>query len=60
MSYYSIGEVADKMHMPASTIRYYEKQGLLPFVDRDENGRRAFKDNDFNFLEVINCMKKAG
>lgn len=57
---YSIGEVADRMHMNASTIRYYDKQGLLPFVDRDENGRRAFKDNDFNFLEVINCMKKSG
>lgn len=57
---YSISEVAEKMNVPASTLRYYDKKGLLPFVDRDEAGRRAFKDNDLNFLEVIECMKKCG
>lgn len=57
---YSIGEVADRLGVPASTLRYYDKQGLLPFVDRDEAGRRSFKDNDLNFLEVIGCMKKCG
>lgn len=43
-----------------STIRYYDKNGLLPFVKRDQNGHRAFVDNDFNFLKVINCLKKSG
>ncbi len=43
-----------------STLRYYDKKGLLPFVDRDAAGRRKFKDNDFNFLKVINCLKKSG
>ncbi|MEN2353579.1 MerR family transcriptional regulator [Limosilactobacillus fermentum] len=36
------------------------KNGLLPFVKQDQNGRRAFVDNDFNFLKVINCLKKSG
>jgi len=57
---YSIGEVAQKMGTNTSTLRYYDKKGLLPFVDRDDAGRRKFKDNDFNFLEVINCLKKSG
>lgn len=57
---YSIGDVAEIMKMPESTIRYWDKKGLLPFVDRDQHGRRDFKDNDLNFLEVINCMKKSG
>lgn len=57
---YTIGEVAKKMNIPASTLRYYDKNGLLPFVDRDQNGQRSFKDNDLNFLEVITCMKKCG
>lgn len=57
---YAIGDVAEIMDMPQSTIRYWDKKGLLPFVDRDENGRRDFKDNDLNFLEVINCMKQSG
>lgn len=57
---YSIGEVAARMGTNASTLRYYDKKGLLPFVDRDAAGRRKFKDNDFNFLEVIDCLKRSG
>lgn len=57
---YIIGEVAEKLNIPNSTLRYYDKKGLLPFVDRDQAGRRSFKDNDLNFLEVIECMKKCG
>lgn len=57
---YTIGQVAEKMQVPTSTLRYYDKKGLLPFVDQDEAGRRSFKDNDLNFLEVIACMKKCG
>lgn len=57
---YTIGEVAEKLNIPNSTLRYYDKKGLLPFVDRDQAGRRSFKDNDLNFLEVIECMKKCG
>lgn len=57
---YSIGEVAARMGTNASTLRYYDKKGLLPFVDRDAAGWRKFKDNDFNFLEVIDCLKRSG
>lgn len=53
---YSIGQVAQKMEIPASTLRFYDKKGLLPFVDRDALGRRSFKENDLNFLEVIECI----
>ena len=57
---YSISQAAAMMGTTPSTIRYYDKNGLLPFVKRDQNGRRAFVDNDFNFLKVINCLKKSG
>lgn len=57
---YSIGDVAKMMNLPQSTLRYWDKKGLLPFVDRDQNGRRDFKDNDLNYLEVIMCLKKSG
>ena len=57
---YSIGDVAEEMNLPASTLRFYDRKGLLPFVDRDSAGRRSFKDNDLNFLQVIECMKKCG
>lgn len=58
--YYTIGDIAKKMNLPTSTIRFYDKQGLLPFLERDKNGRRRFKENDLNFLRVITCLKKSG
>ncbi|MBP2057536.1 DNA-binding transcriptional MerR regulator [Lactobacillus colini] len=57
---YSIGQVAEIMGINTSALRFYDKKGLIPFVKRDENGRRYFEDNDLNFIEVIDCMKKSG
>ena len=57
---YTVGEMARMLHVPASTLRYYDKQGLLPFVERSPGGIRVFKDSDFEWLRIIECMKKAG
>lgn len=58
--FYTIGEMAKKMGVPASTLRYYDKEGLLPFVGRSGGGIRVFRDEDIAFLEIIGCMKKTG
>lgn len=58
--YYTVGEVAKKMHLPPSTLRYYDKEGLLPFVERSKGGIRMFKDEDLPFLEIIQCLKETG
>jgi DNA-binding transcriptional MerR regulator len=39
-------------------LRYYDKEGLLPFVDKKPDGTRVFKDKDFQGLAIISCMKK--
>lgn len=57
---YSISEVAKKIGISSYTLRYYDKEGLLPFVKRDAAGRRRFSDDDLDFLDMINCMKTAG
>ena len=57
---YTVGEMAQKLGVPASTLRYYDKDGLLPFVERSSGGIRMFQENDFEWLQVIRCMKKAG
>lgn len=57
---YTIGEAAERMHMPASTLRYYDKEGLLPFVDRSAGGIRMFKEPDFEWLHLIECLKATG
>lgn len=58
--YYSIGEVAEKLNLPKSTIRYYDKEGLLPFVERKESGIRMFAESDISMLQVIECLKSSG
>ena len=57
---YSIAEVAEKTHLTAHTLRYYEKEGLLPFIDRSDSGNRDFKDKDLEWLELICCLKNTG
>ena len=48
------------MGVPASTLRYYDKEGLLPFVERSPGGIRVFQDKDYEWLQVISCLKKTG
>ncbi|MDE6123886.1 MAG: MerR family transcriptional regulator [Eubacterium sp.] len=57
---YTVGEIAKMMNVPASTLRYYDKEGLLPFVERSNGGIRMFKESDYEFLQIINCLKKTG
>ena len=57
---YTVGEMAKMLEVPASTLRYYDKEGLLPFVERSPGGMRMFQEKDFEWLQVIGCLKKAG
>ena len=57
---YSIGGASQKAGISASTIRYYEKEGLLPSIKRDKNGIRSFTDEDLQSLKIIECLKATG
>ena len=57
---YTVGEVAKKLNVAASTLRYYDKEGLFPFIERSGGGIRMFKDEDFAWLEIIDCLKRTG
>lgn len=57
---YTIGEVAKKLKLAPSTLRYYDKEGLLPFVERKDSGIRTFSDNDLQWLDIIECLKMTG
>ena len=57
---YTIGEMEKSLGIPASTLRYYDKEGLLPFVERTTSGIRMFSEQDYEWLKMIECMKKAG
>ena len=53
---YTISQVAERMGVTPHTLRYYDKEGLLPDVTR-KNGVRIFEDEDIEWLKVINCLK---
>lgn len=57
---YTIGEMARKLGVAPSALRYYEKEGLLPFVERSEGGIRVFQEGDYELLKIIDCMKATG
>lgn len=57
---YSISEVAEKLNLTVYTLRYYDKEGLMPFVERTPNGTRLFKESDIEALKVIECLKATG
>ena len=57
---FTIGEMAKKLGVAASTLRYYDKEGLFPFMERSEGGIRVFKESDYEFLKIIHCLKATG
>ena len=60
MKTYSISEVAKELNLTVYTLRYYDKEGLIPFVERTTSGTRVFKESDIDALKVIECLKATG
>lgn len=56
---YSIKEAAQMLNIPVSTIRYYDKEGLLPSLERRRSGYRVFSERDIETLKVVIWLKKA-
>ncbi|MDO5115660.1 MAG: MerR family transcriptional regulator [Synergistaceae bacterium] len=57
---YTVGEMAKKLGVAPSTLRYYDKEGLLPSIERSEGGARLFRDSDYGLLKIIECLKATG
>ena len=55
--YYTIGQVAKMHHLTISQIHYYDRQGLFPFLQRNEKGDRVFNEEALKYLEMILCLK---
>lgn len=57
--YYSIGQVAELTGLPVSTLRYYDKEGLFPGLERT-GGVRRFRRRELESLAMIECLKRSG
>lgn len=55
-----IAEASQKYDMTADTLRYYERIGLIPPVNRNSGGIRDYTEEDCNWVEFIKCMRGAG
>lgn len=56
---YTIGQVSEMFNLPVSTLRYYDKEGLFPGMER-VSGIRKFQKQELEALRVIECLKKSG
>ncbi len=56
---YTIGQVSEMFALPISTLRYYDKEGLFPQMERS-SGIRRFSERELEALRVIECLKRSG
>ncbi|MDA8229318.1 MAG: MerR family transcriptional regulator [Desulfitobacterium hafniense] len=56
----TITEVSKKFDLSQDTLRYYERIGLIPSVNRNKGGIRDYTDEDLKWIEFIKCMRGAG
>ena len=56
---FSIGQISEMFHLPISTLRYYDKEGLFPEMER-QHGVRKFSEKEVEALRVIECLKASG
>ena len=55
-----IGEVSENYDISSDTLRYYERIGLLPAVNRNGSGIRDYGELDLKRVSFIKCMRSAG
>ena len=60
MKTYSIREISELFSLPASTLRYYESEGLLTDVAKSSSGQRIYTEKHIERLNCINCFKRTG
>ena len=56
----TIAEVSEKYQISADTLRYYEKEGLIPYISRTEGGVRNYTQEDCARIGFVKCMRSAG
>ena len=56
----NISEAAKLMGLTAATLRYYEREGLIPPVTRKNGGVRDYQQDDLGWIDFIKCMRSAG
>lgn len=56
----TIKEVSERFGITQDTLRYYERVGMIPPVQRTAGGRRDYQADDLGWVELALCMRSAG
>ena len=56
---YSIGQVSAMTNLPISTLRYYDKEGFFPNLEK-QSGIRRFSQAELDAIRMIECLKRSG
>ena len=56
----SSGEVSRLAGIPSSALRYHEREGLFPGMERSSGGIRVFSDVEMEMLRIVECLKMSG
>lgn len=56
----TIKEVSEKFNISSSTLRYYERVGMIPAVNRNTSGVRDYLAQDLAWVELAKCLRGAG
>ena len=57
---YTIKQVAEKTNLTEHTLRYYDREGLIPLLSRSDSGIRQFSEDDMEWIGLICCLKNSG
>ncbi|MEU3981649.1 MerR family transcriptional regulator [Streptomyces sp. NPDC026672] len=57
---YTISEVVAVTGLTAHTLRWYERIGLMPHVDRSHTGQRRYTNGDLDWLDLVTKLRLTG
>lgn len=57
---YTIGETSERVGLSSYTLRFYEKEGLIPNIKRNKSGIRIYDENDIFWIDLVRCLRDTG
>ena len=57
---YTIRQIAELTNLTEHTIRYYDREGMIPFLARSKSGKRQFSEDDLAWIQLVCCLRNSG
>ena len=57
---FTIKQISEKTNLTEHTIRYYDREGLIPLITRTKSGIRQFSEDDLEWINLICCLRNSG